>query len=451
MPLSEGVSARIAYAAYATGDITANELDDPATAPGTDGGQVLRRVSSTLSLAKNTYQSAEIRNDRQIVDFRHGVQRAEGNIAGEISLGTYMDFFEAVHRDTRTAGATADQSTLTSIAASHSAGTITFGGGDPVAAGFGVGSVIRITGSGSAIDDTNFTILGFGGTSHRTVTVTPAPTADVTVPVTTFSAAAPGATTMVPSSGFIKRKFGIEVFHEDLDIARLYRECRIGSYHLALPATGMGTVEFNVLGRAQFDPVSGPYFTAPAAETNTPVLTAVNGSLYFGTEKVGVATSADMTMNLTPTPAEVIGQNFSAEIFLGRANLTGTITAFLDSQDLINDFINEAEVSFLLTMTSSSAPDSPAMSIFMPRLKFSTAAVNLTGEGGQSVSFGFQALKYVGSAPGMPQTTIVISDTEAASGLGLLSARSAPGPGPELDPPGRGAATHARASRLAAE
>jgi hypothetical protein len=87
--------------------------------------------------------------------------------------------------------------------------------------------------------------------------------------------------TLVPSSNFVKRKFGIEIFHEDLNVSRLYQECRIGSYHLALPATGMGTVEFSVLGRSQFDPVSGPYFTDPDPETGTAVLTAVNGSLYF--------------------------------------------------------------------------------------------------------------------------------------------------------------------------
>jgi hypothetical protein len=94
--------------------------------------------------------------------------------------------------------------------------------------------------------------------------------------------------------------------------------------------------------------------------------------------------------------------------------MTGTVTAFLDSQDLINDFINETELSMLFTLNATSAPDSPAMSIYLPRLKFGTAAVNLTGEGGQSVSLNVQALKYVGNAPGVPHTTVVIHDTEAA-------------------------------------
>jgi hypothetical protein len=67
---------------------------------------LLRRVSSTLNLVKDTYQSAEVRTDRQIVDFRHGVKRVTGMISGEWSPGTYWDFMEAVCRGTEQAAIT---------------------------------------------------------------------------------------------------------------------------------------------------------------------------------------------------------------------------------------------------------------------------------------------------------------------------------------------------------
>ena len=43
--------------------------------PAAPGAQALRRISSDLSLKKDTYQSSEIRPDQQIADFRHGVRR----------------------------------------------------------------------------------------------------------------------------------------------------------------------------------------------------------------------------------------------------------------------------------------------------------------------------------------------------------------------------------------
>jgi len=44
------------------------------TLAGASGGQVVRRVSADFNLAKETYQSEEIRTDFQIADFRHGVR-----------------------------------------------------------------------------------------------------------------------------------------------------------------------------------------------------------------------------------------------------------------------------------------------------------------------------------------------------------------------------------------
>ena len=104
MSLGEGASCRIAYKAYSTGAIQSNVQPDSSINPGATDGQILRRTSSTLSLTKETYQSAEVRTDRQIGDYRHGVKRVTGSINGELSPGTYWDFVEAVLRGTETAG-----------------------------------------------------------------------------------------------------------------------------------------------------------------------------------------------------------------------------------------------------------------------------------------------------------------------------------------------------------
>src|SRR5580765_6323020 len=100
MSLAEGVSARVAYKAYATGVMESNTQPVSATDPGPTSAQVLRRVASSLKLAKDTYAASEIRSDRQTVDFRHGTRRVTGSISGEYSPATYWDFFEAATRGT---------------------------------------------------------------------------------------------------------------------------------------------------------------------------------------------------------------------------------------------------------------------------------------------------------------------------------------------------------------
>jgi hypothetical protein len=412
MSLAEGVQGTIVYKAYAAGAITANTEDN---APGTSGSQTLRRVSSTLNLAKATYTSAEIRADRQIVDYRHGARQVQGDIAGELSPATYFDFFEAVHRDTRSAGVTLTEADLTSVAASASGSTFTFAGGDPVSEGLRAGDVMRFSSMAvAANNDRNFTIVSFSGTSNRVVHVIPAPT-DQTAD-TGFSLARPGYATEVPSSGHISRKFGIEIAHQDLDISRLFTECRLTKYALSLPATGLGTVTFSVMGRGMRTLSGGtsPYFVSPATETTTGIVASVNGALLLNGVSVGVVTGVTLTMDMPAEAASVVGQNFGAEIFLGRNNLTGQITAYLEDTTFIDGFLDETEFELLLQLDTTSGEATPTITLYLPRIKLGGADVALTGEAGQVITANFQALKYVGSTPGKPTTTIRIVDTEVA-------------------------------------
>lgn len=52
------------------------------TVPVAASAQLLRRVTSTVDLNKDVYQSTEIRPDFQIADYRHGVRRIKGTING---------------------------------------------------------------------------------------------------------------------------------------------------------------------------------------------------------------------------------------------------------------------------------------------------------------------------------------------------------------------------------
>lgn len=413
MPLAEGVSARIAYKAHATGVITPGVEPDLASDPGASGGQILRRVSSTLSLGKDTYQSAEIRSDRQIADFRHGVKRVQGNIAGELSPLTYGDFFQAAARGTWAAAVTADESDMTSVAADNATSKFTFGGGNPVTQGLRVGMVMRFTGlSEAANNGENFVILAFGGSNNREVTVFPAPT--TMTADSEFEVASIGKSLIVPSSGHERRKFAIEIWNDDIDVARLFTECRCGGFTLDLPPTGIATAAFDFMGRNMhpYDGGDAPFFTAPAAATTTGLLAAVNGLLRVKDETVAVITGLNIQLQLSPSADPVVGSDLVPEIFLGRANVTGQMTAFFEDADLIEDFIAEAEISILAYLTASSALGAQAMTFFLPRVKLGGANPTTEGEAGQAITLPFQALKYQGAAAGVQQTTIQIHDTE---------------------------------------
>ena len=118
-------------------------------------------------------------------------------------------------------------------------------------------------------------------------------------------------------------------------------------------------------------------------------------------------------MNLSPSSDAVVGQNFVPEIFLGRANVTGQMTAFLQDATFLNYFKNETQISVLAYLTTSSAAASPGMTIYLPSVKVGGASIGTTGEGGQQITMPFQALKADGTTIGDEATTIRIVDTEA--------------------------------------
>ena len=94
---------------------------------------------------------------------------------------------------------------------------------------------------------------------------------------------------IVPASSHVSRKFGFEHYFSDLDKAMLFTECRLGGFSAQLPATGMATIEFPVMGRDMetYEDGSAPFFVSPAAASTTGLFTAVNGLLVVAGAAVG--------------------------------------------------------------------------------------------------------------------------------------------------------------------
>jgi hypothetical protein len=418
MSLAEGVARSIIYKAYATGVITANTQPVSTVDPAVGSAKILRRVSSSLKLAKDTYQSNEVRSDRQIQDFRHGVKRVTGSISGELSPATYFDFMEASCRGTKSSALSLSNTDFTSVTSDSATSKFVMAGGAPVTLGLRVGDIIRFTGLATTANNaTNFLITGFGGASNREISVYPAPVTDA-VADSSFSLTSNGTSgkaVYVPSSSFVSRKFGFEVNSTDIDISQLYTECRIGGFTLNLPATGMGTIEVPVMGRDMeiYSAGDAPFYTSPTDATTTGCIAAVNGLLRVGGSTVGVVTGLNVNFNLNPSSDAVVGQDFVPEIFLGRANVTGQMTAFLQDATFLDYFKDEEEISVLAYLTTSSAAASPAMTIYLPRVKLGDADIATSGEGGQGITMPFQALKADGTNAGDDATTIRIVDTEA--------------------------------------
>jgi hypothetical protein len=372
--------------------------------PSIAAGQLLRRVSSTLSTTKDAFTSNEVRPDQQISDMRHGMRRVAGGFEGELSLQSYDDFLEALLRGTWASGLTASDTDFTSFTASAQSSTFIFSGGNPVTKGLRVGDVFRFTSGGGTNADTNFRIVAFGGTSNRTVTVHPAP-ATIGTAVTTFGLAVQGKKLVC---GLTSRSFTIEQLQSEIDITERFTGCRINSGSFALPPNGLATVSWDIMGQdgAVLSQANAPFFASPTSAPATGIFAGVSGSLRLAGAERGVVTNVDFQITNNCSMQPVVGRNTAPEIFYGRIVVTGNVSAYLEDDSLIATFLDEDEVELLTQMDLPGTQPVDFMTFHFPRIKLQGVSKTIGPDGGVIATFPFQAL--LPTATDVDTSTVVI-------------------------------------------
>jgi hypothetical protein len=375
--------------------------------------QSLRRVSSSLDLKKDTYQSNEIRPDYQMADFRHGIRKVDGAIQGELSAKTYSDFIAAVLKKAFTATTATTGASIT-IAGTAGAWTITRAAGSFLTDGIKIGDVIRLSaGSFNAanlaknIMVTNVTALVITGlVLNASVLVAEGPIATSTVTVI-------GKKSLTPQTGHTDDSFSIEHWYPDVPASEVYSGCKVGKISFSLPPTGMATVNVAFMGKDVTTAV-GQYFTSPAALTTTGVLAAVNGVLRVGGATVANVTGLTVDITTGQSGEPTVGSNTVNFMAPGRVIVTGTMTATFDSTTHRDAFINETEASIYAAFTADNTAASDFVTLSIPRIKYSGAARS-DGEKTLTITLPFQALLNTtgGTAISSDLTTITIQDSQA--------------------------------------
>ncbi len=386
------------------------------TLPATSGGQLLRRVNSTLQLTKDVYQSQEILPSQQVRDSRHGVRRATGSVDGQLSPGTYKSLFEGLLRSTFTAGvSTGTQTNIT--AAGGPPGTFTRGAGNFLTDGFKVGDVVTVsgfTGGASAnnarnyrIADLTTTVMTVSGLGNETVV---AKAAGDSVNISVI-----GKKLFTPATGQVVPSYTIESWYPDATtpFSERYTGMRVSQISISLPASGMVGFSCQMTGQ-NMSVGTARYFTNPASVTSTNSLAAVNGTVRFAGADVATITGGQISISSTMEANPVVGSNIVPEIFAGRLTAQGSLSIYVQDASVYTLFSNETEVDLVFYLTADGTVNSPFIAVVMNRVKINSANKN---DSDRSIiqQVAFQALENVNGGAGTKydQTTITIQDSAA--------------------------------------
>ena len=373
----------------------------------TTGGQTLRRVSSTFNLTKETYQSEEIRTDYQLVDFRHGVRAVEGSISGELSAGTYADFLASALARNWTA-ATPSALGSTTIASVGGTYTITRTTGSWLTDTVRVGNVIRLTGFATANNNVNLLVIALTATVVTVVALNGIKLTNETV-ASGGTYQVRGKTTYAPTTGHTDDSYTFEEWYADIGQSEVTVGNKVNTVGIALPATGLTTVDLSFMGQDLKQRGVSQFFTSPSAQNSNGIFAAVNGALIVNGAPVALVTGANFNINRNMTSEAVVGSNIKPEIYEGRIIVDGDFTTLYQDGTFAGYFDNETEISLVVALTANSLPNSEFMSFTIPRLKLSTDTKD-DGEKGIVSSNSFQALKGFG-ANGFEATTLMIQDS----------------------------------------
>jgi hypothetical protein len=393
--------------------------------PARDSGSVLRRTAVDLNPTKDTIESDEIRDDYQIVEFRHGIRRAQGTIAAELGLGSHTQFLQSLLRRDFTVGATyaADTGDGATLAAATVGvdGTITRAAGGSadsfLADGFKIGDVVRLTGSNVPA------ALRYKNIKLTQVTDTTLHSPDITVSATSvtadFSVVTPGKRTWFPVDNHTTDSYTIEVLERYVDESIAYLGTRIGSCDIEISPNALTTLNFGAIAKdfeagleANASSTDIPYFNALTTGCPGTLLAGPQGTISIGGQQLAIVTQSTINIENNLTADPVIGSLTVPEIFYGRMNVSGQFTMYIKDYKMLKYFNDESELTFHVTMEAPTDgtvhPD--FFSIFMPRIKLSgfSAADN---QGGIIQTLDFQALKVKCPTDDDQDTTIVFQDS----------------------------------------
>jgi hypothetical protein len=379
----------------------------------TGSAQQYRRVTSTLDLQKQTYQSNEIRPSMQKSDFRHGIRSVSGTISGEVSCGTYQGFIESMLRAVAAAAVTTGaQTNITAAVTSGASGTFTRAAGSFITDGFRVGMVIRNAGwaaPATANNAHNCLITALTATVMTGVMLDNVPfVAKAAGDSVTIAEA--GKHIAIPAAAHTRDYWTIEHNFADIAQSEQFTDCVISQMNVKLPATGMATVDFNVMG-LNMDTSTSAYFTAPSSASSGAVLAAVNGAVYIQGAKVGLITGMDFTVNGNmSTPGGIVGSNVDPDIFPGMIDVSGNMTVLFTDATMRDYFINETEVSIVAVFTSGNSANSDFQSHVFPRVKVGGATKD-DGQKGLTMTMPFTALENTTGSTSTIATTYWTQDS----------------------------------------
>jgi tail tube protein len=338
------------------------------------GGTLLRRVTSTLNVTKDSYENNEIVSHQQSTGMTHGIAKSGGTLNGLLSGASYIPFIGSLLRKDPVATAAITSLSLT-IAASGSNYSVTRASGDFLAGGIKNGDVIQLSGGSLNANNVakNLVVVGVTATVLTVNVLNRTSTLTAEGPIASCTVTVVGKKTYAPTSGHTNDYYTFEEWYSDLSKSRLFADVQIGQVEIQMPATGNVASNFSLVGLGSVSKGGTQILTSPTAAPTSNVFGSVAGAVFIGGVRYGTVTSLNVTINGNVSQGEAtIGSNTISDVQRGRIAVSGSFAMVFDAETIPAVFDNETLTSLIVVLADARTDAANTISIVMSAVKLSS-------------------------------------------------------------------------------
>lgn len=358
MAVESGSNVSISYVAETT----------HGTTPGTPTMKPLRLISRNINPTKGSLISAELRQDRQGGQARHGFRSVAGSFGFELGLVDQDDWIEAALGGTWATVTGMATGTVTTVQAGK---TYTRAAGSYLTDGLLPGDTIDWTGFVQA--DSN---------GRKTIAAVTATVMTVIEAIGTGETAVAGTSALFPGKrlkvGTTLKTFTVERRFSTITQFQGFRGVAVNQMSLSITPENIVTGTYDVIGM-NFDALTGTTLGTPAAAGSGAPFNGFLGALYEAGVVMGLITAITIQINNSRTVSPVLFAFGSPDVYDGPAEVTGSVTVQFQDAVMLNKFINETTSSLNLRMDDLTSTG--FMRVYIPSLLYTGGPIDPPASG----------------------------------------------------------------------
>lgn len=183
--------------------------------------------------------------------------------------------------------------------------------------------------------------------------------------------------------------FTIERRFTDIGQYQVFKGVAINSMSLNVSPEAVIGGTFELIGM-RGDAMTPTTLGVPDPASTSSPFAAFDGVLKEGGQVIAVVTSLELQAGNNRSVEPVVGSKFSPDVFEGEFQVTGTLSAFFESPDLLNKFTNEATSS--LEVTFDDIDGAGSLTVLLPRIKYTGGDMDPPQSGPITVNMPFTGL-----------------------------------------------------------